>query len=71
MRARAARATVKTTTWRNAWSGIIEILSSVEQYEGAGRYHEPHRDQSEWDPLDEVRNSTRYGSTIDFVVREN
>lgn len=62
--------TVKTTTWRNAWSGIREILSSVEQYAGAGRYHEPDRDQSECDPLDEVLNSTRYGSTIDFVVRE-
>jgi len=62
---------VKTKTWRNAWSGMREMLSSIEQYAGAGRYYEPDRDQSKWDPLDEVLSATRYGNTIDFVVREN
>ena len=59
--------TVKTTTWRNAWSGVRTILAWVEHYAGAGRYHEP-RPKSEWDSLDSVLNSTKRGRAIDFVV---
>jgi hypothetical protein len=61
--------TVKTTTWRNAWSGIREMLPSVKQYAGAGRYSEP--DPEEWDSIDEVLKSTKCGSSIDFVIQKN
>lgn len=60
--------TVKTTTWRNDWSLLRKTLVSVEHYAGAGRYYEPDTNQSKWDSLDKVLNSTRYGNTIDFVV---
>jgi len=60
--------TVKRRTWLNAWSSLIKKLPSVEHYAGAGRYHEPDRDKSEWDSLDEVLISTKRGSSIDFVV---
>lgn len=63
--------TVKTTTWRNAWSGIREMLPSVKQYAGAGRYCEPYRKRSKWDFIDEVRKSTKCGSTIDFIIQKN
>jgi hypothetical protein len=60
--------TVKTTTWRNAWSGVRKTLDSVEQYIGAGRYHEPNRNRSKWDLLDDVLISTKLGNSIDFVM---
>jgi len=67
--------TVKTTTWRNAWSGIRKMLPSVKQYAGAGRYWEPiDKDENEddvWDKLDDVRENTKRGNTIDFIVWMN
>lgn len=61
--------TVKTTTWRNAWSGVRKILPSVEQYAGAGRYYESDCNRSEWDALDNVLKKTKCGDTIDFIVK--
>ena len=63
--------TVKRRTWLNAWNCLTKKLSSVKHYSGAGGYHEPNRDQSEWDALDVVLKSTKCGSTIAFVVWMN
>ena len=60
--------TVKRRTWLNAWNSLARKLSSVKHYAGAGRYHESHRAQSEWDSLDKVLTSTKCGSSIDFVI---
>jgi hypothetical protein len=60
--------TVKIRTWLNAWNQLRKILPSVEQYSGAGRYCEPDRSKSEWDPLDKVLKSTKCNNTIDFIV---
>jgi len=40
----------------------------VKQYAGAGRYFESDRDMAEWDPLNGVLESTKYGNTIEFIV---
>lgn len=61
--------TVKIRTWLNAWTGLRKLLPSVEQYAGAGRYFEPYRNRLEWDPLEDVLKNTKYGNTIDFIVR--
>lgn len=60
--------TVKTRTWLNSWSILSNMLPSVNQYIGAGRYHEPDRELSKWDALDNVLKSTKRGNTIDFIV---
>jgi hypothetical protein len=60
--------TVKRRTWLNAWNCLIKTIPSAKHCAGAGRYHEPDRDQSEWDSLDEVLTSTKRDGSIDFVV---
>jgi len=60
--------TVKTRTWLNAWSCLRKTLLSVKQYAGAGRYFESDRDRSDWDPLNDVLESTKCGNTMDFIV---
>jgi len=60
--------TVTTGTWRNGWSTIRKTLPSVKGYAGAGRYHEPDRDKSEYSRFKEVLEATRKGNTIDFIV---
>jgi len=61
--------TVKVRTWLNAWSNLRKMLPSVEAYAGAGRFHEPDRDPSEYDELDDVLKYTKRGSTIDLIVK--
>jgi len=60
--------TVIRKTWLTSWNFLIKKLPSVEQYAGAGRYHEPNRERSKWDTLDNVLDSTKCGRSIDFVV---
>jgi hypothetical protein len=60
--------TVKKRTWLNAWSCLRKNLPSVRHYAGAGRYFEDDRDISDWDPLINVLENTKSGSTIDFVI---
>jgi hypothetical protein len=60
--------TVKRRTWLNAWSCLEKTLPSVKYYAGAGRYFETDRERSEWDALNEVLESTKKGSTLDFIV---
>lgn len=60
--------TVKRRTWLNAWNSLAKKLPSVKHYAGAGRYHEPDRDLSKWDSLDDVLTSTKQGASIDFVI---
>lgn len=60
--------TVKVRTWLNAWSCLKKKLPSVEKYASAGRYHEPDRNPSEYDKLDDVLKYTKCGNTIDFIV---
>lgn len=62
--------TVKTRTWLNSWNFMNEMLQSVKQYAGAGRYHEPDRKRLEWDALDDVLKRTKYGNSIDFIVHK-
>jgi len=59
---------VKRRTWLNAWNCLVKKLPSVRHYAGAGRYYEPDRDRSKWDPLDDVLSSTKRDGSIDFVV---
>lgn len=59
--------TVKIRTWLNAWNGLKKMLSSVKIYAGAGRYHEP--DREEYDKLDDVLKYTKFGDTIDFIIK--
>ncbi len=61
---------VKKRTWYNAWYHLKRALPSVQQYAGAGVYYEPNRKKSKWDPLNDVLESTKYGSTLDFIVRK-
>lgn len=63
--------TVKKRTWHNAWSHLRKILPSVEQYAGAGRYCEPNRKKAEWDALNDILGSTKYGNAVDFVVQKS
>ena len=60
--------TVIRKTWLTSWNSLIKKLPSVEHYAGAGRYHEPYRKRSKWDPLEIVLDSTKCGESIDFVV---
>ncbi|RLG90055.1 MAG: hypothetical protein DRO36_06735 [Candidatus Hecatellales archaeon] len=60
--------TVKVKTWLNAWRNLKKLLSSVEMYASAGRYHEPDRNPSEYDELNAVLKYTKCGDTIDFIV---
>ena len=60
--------TVKIRTWLNAWSCLAKLLPSVKQYAGAGRYFEPDHNSSDYDALDDVLKSTKFGNTIDFIV---
>jgi copper chaperone CopZ len=62
--------TVTTGTWRNGWSMIRNILPTVKEYAGAGRYYEPpeDRDESDYSPLSQVLEATRKGRTIDIVI---
>jgi hypothetical protein len=60
--------TVKIRTWLNSWSILSNMLPSVNQYIGAGRYHESNRERSKWDALDDVLKSTKCGNTKDFIV---
>jgi hypothetical protein len=60
--------TVKKRTWLNAWSCLRKALPSVKHYAGAGRYFETERKRSEWDALSEVLESTKTGSTLDFII---
>ena len=64
--------TVTTATWRNGWSMIRNILPSVKEYAGAGRFYEPpeDRDESDYSDLNDVLEATRKGNTIDIVVKE-
>lgn len=64
--------TVTTATWRNGWSMINKTLPSVKEYAGAGRYYEPpeDRDKSDYDPLNDVLEATRKGSTIDVGLHQ-
>ncbi|MHA1333202.1 MAG: hypothetical protein ACTSPL_03905 [Candidatus Odinarchaeia archaeon] len=61
--------TVKVRTWLNAWSELRKTLPSVKVYAGAGRFHEPDRDPSKYDKLDDVLKRTKRGNTIDFIVK--
>jgi len=61
--------TVKVRTWLNAWGNLRKTLPSVEEYAGAGRFHEPDRVPSEYDELDDVLKHTKRGSTIDLIVK--
>jgi len=63
--------TVKVRTWLNAWNCLKRILPSVKLYAAAGRFHEPDRKPSEYDALENVLQSTKCGSTIDFVVKKS
>jgi hypothetical protein len=62
--------TVTTGTWRNGWSMIRNMLLSVQEYAGAGRYYEApeDRDKSDYSPLNEVLAVTRRRDTVDFIV---
>ncbi|MCL0103504.1 hypothetical protein M1O51_02650 [Dehalococcoidia bacterium] len=60
--------TVKIRTWLNAWRNLSKLLPSVKIYASAGRYHEPDRDLSKYDRLEDVLKSTRCGGTIDFII---
>ena len=60
--------TVKVRTWLNAWNNLRRILPSVKVYAGAGRFHEPDRDPSEYDKLDDVLRYTKNVNTIDAVI---
>ena len=60
--------TVKIGTWRNAWSNLSQLLPSVKQYFGAGRYYESESKRSECNNLDNVLERTKYGETMDFIV---
>ncbi len=61
--------TVKSRTWLNAWSGLKNTLPSVKYYASAGRYYEPDRNPSKWDPLDDILKKTKSEktNTIDFI----
>jgi len=63
--------TVKRRTWLNSWNELTKKLPSVKHYAGAGRYYEPGRDRSKWDPLNNVLNSTKRTNSVDFVVWRN
>ena len=63
--------TVKIATWRNGWSMITKTLPSVINHVGAGRFYEPDRKKSEYDPLGDVLKATKRAATIDFVLRRN
>lgn len=60
--------TVTTGTWRNSWSTINKMLPSVKEFAGAGRYFEPDRRKSEYDPITKVLETTKKGNVIDFIV---
>ena len=63
--------TVKIRTWLNSWRALINIIQSVQQYAGSGRYYEANRNPSEWDNLDDVLEATKCCvSTIDFIIRK-
>jgi hypothetical protein len=62
--------TVTTATWRNGWSMIRNTLPSVQEYASAGRYYEEDRKKSDYDPLNNVLEATRRGSTLDIVIKE-
>ena len=59
--------TVKKRTWLVAWNTLQAILPSVEQYIGSGIYFEPDRLNSEYDPIEDVLDETKYGNTIDII----
>lgn len=60
--------TVKRKTWLNSWNYIRRTLPSVKQYASAGIYYEPDRDPSNYDALDYVLKSTKWGEILDFIV---
>ena len=60
--------TVKKRTWLNAWSNLKKILPSVKICASAGIYFEPDRNKEEYDKLEDVLESTKCGSSIDFIV---
>lgn len=59
--------TVKVTTWRNSWRTLEREVPTVKKYAGAGRYYEPDRRKSKYDPLNDVLKSTKKVPTIDFI----
>jgi len=56
-------------TWSAAWNGLSNELPSVEKYAGAGRYFRSLEKQL--DKEDKLLQSTKLGSSIDFIVRAN
>jgi len=62
--------TVKIKTWLNAWHNLSKLLLSVKIYASAGRYHEPNRDLSEYDKIEDILKHTKCGNTIDFIINK-
>jgi len=62
-------ATVKVTTWRNAWNKVKDTLPTVEHYAGAGRYYESDMLVKDFDPLKDVLATTKRTNSIDFIIR--
>jgi hypothetical protein len=50
---------------------INNILPSVKEFAGAGRYYEEGRKKPEYDTLRTVLAATRKGSTIDILCKVN
>lgn len=55
-------------TWRNAWNRLEQEHESVDVYAGAGKYWKEDGARAD---LDDVLNSTKEGSTLDFILRSN
>lgn len=59
--------TTKVKTWYNCWKKLEEILPSVKEYAGCGRYYE---EDSKKDKIEDVLKKTKKGSTIDFIISQ-
>jgi hypothetical protein len=57
--------TIKTRTWAICWKKMEEMLPSVKEYAGCGRYYE---NEQERDKIEDVLQVTRKGNTVDFVI---
>ena len=61
--------TVKKRTWLVSWSILKAMLPTVEKYIGSGIYYEPDRLRLDYDSIEEVLENTKYGDTIDIIVK--
>lgn len=54
-------------TWAAAWNGLKRELHTVKIYAGAGAYY--NKGDKPRSPLHKVLEKTKYGNTIDFILR--